>query len=160
MKRCLTIVFTTALAAVFAGGCAMGEAVKKEETPKVGADPRIPAECEAEALAAAEKVALGMAEAIKTGDFKKFEAVQPKHGRGMPKKAFEHRRAALNNYFGKLVGVEYFGKLDQGQVIDYLWKYTFEDADPAPRRHEAIFWVRVGSAGGKPMVAGFSFDLH
>ena len=160
MKKLSMIVFAAALAVAFAGGCATGDAAKQDETPKAVADPRVPVEREAEAKAAAEKIALGMAEAIRTGDFKKFEAVQPKIGRGMPKKAFEHRRAALNNYFGKLVGVEYFGKLDQGQVIDYMWKYTFEDADPAPRRHEAIFCVRVGSAGGRPMVAGFKFDLH
>lgn len=160
MKKLSMIVFAAALAVAFAGGCATGDAAKQDETPRVVPDAAVPAECEAEAKAAAEKLALGMAEAIKTGDFKKFEAVQPKNGRGMPKKAFEHRRSALNMYFGKLVGVEYFGKLDQGRVNDYLWKYTFEDEDPRCRRHEAIFWVRVGSAGGKPTVAGFSFDLH
>ena len=160
MKRLPMILFAAAFAAVFAGGCATGEAPKKEEEPpKLAPDPRVPAEREAEAKAAAEKIALGMAEALKTGDFEKFNAVQPKNGKGMPKKAFEHRRSALNTYFGKLVGVEYFGKLDQGRVNDYLWKYTFEGEKPR-RRHEAIFWVRIGSVGGKPTVAGFSFDLH
>jgi len=163
MKKLSMIVFAAALATVFAGGCATGEAEKKEAAaPPVAPDPCVPAEREAEAKEAAEKIALGMAEALRSGDFEKFNAVQPKQGRGMPAGVFGKRRAALSRIFGNLVGVEYFGRLDQGQVNDYLWKFIYESEkkDAAPARREIIFWVRVGFAGGKPRVAGFSFDLH
>ena len=162
MKRVPMILFAAALAAVFAG-CATGEAPKKEEQPpKLAPDPRIPAECEAEAKAAAEKIALGMAEALRTGDFEKFNAVQPKSGRGIAVNVFEKRRATLSRIFGKLTAAEYFGKLDQGMVNDYLWKFIYESEkkDAAPVHREIIFWVRVGSIGGKPTVVCVSFDLH
>ena len=165
MDKRFVMLSAAVLAVVFAGGCATGRDGGKadEKKPKTVADPRIPADREPEAKAAAEKMALGMAEAIKTGDFEKFNAVQPKHGRQMPESAFAKRRGALNRMYGKLVGVEYFGCLDQGQVNDYLWKFSFEsrkEGEKTASRRELIFWVRVGFAGGKPMVAGFSFDLH
>ena len=162
MKRLPMIIFAAALATAFAGGCAMGEAEKKEEPPKVVPDPCVPVEREAEAKAAAEKIALGMAEALRSGDFEKFNAVQPKTGRGMPMSAFVKLRKSVMRHYGKLTSTEYFGKLDQGRVNDYLWKFVFEAPKDAasPGRHEVICWVRVGFAGGKPTVAGFSFDLH
>ena len=155
----------SAAAMLLAAGCATGG----KEAPRVVPDPCVPAEREPEAKAAAEKMALGMAEALKSGDFSKFSAVQPKGGRVMPEAVFAKRRDALTRIYGKLVGVEYFGRLDQGPVNDYLWKFTFEsskkdDKDKekaaAPVRKSIIFWVRVGFAGGKPVVAGFSFNLH
>ena len=163
MKRVPMILFAAALATVFAGGCATGDAPKKEaEPPKLVPDPCVPVEREAEAKAAAEKIALGMAEALRTGDFEKFNAVQPKMGRGMPLSAFVKLRNSVARHYGKLTTAEYFGKLDQGKVNDYLWKFVFEAPKDAasPGRHEVICWVRVGFAGGKPMIAGFSFDLH
>ena len=160
MKR--SFVMLLLAAAVFAGGCAIERGAKKAEKQeqKSAPDPAIPADREPEAKAAAEKMALGMAEALKSGDFKKFEAVQPKTGRGLPENVFAKRREALTNMYGKLVGVEYFGCLDQGQVNDYLWKFSFVREGEKPARRSIVFWVRVGFAGGKPVVAGFSFDLH
>lgn len=163
MNRSFAMLFAAALTTVFATGCAIGRGGKKAEGgQKVVADPCVPADREPEAKAAAEKMALGMAEALKSGDFKKFAAVQPKTGRGLPEKVFAKRREALTRIYGKLVGVEYFGRLDQGQVNDYLWKFSFEQSKKGekPSRRTIVFWVRVGFAGGKPMVAGFSFDLH
>ena len=169
MKRVPMIMFAAFLAAVFAG-CATAGDTKKEEQPKLAPDPCVPAEREAEAKAAAEKIALGMAEALRSGDFEKFNAVQPKTGKGMPMAAFVRLRTSVMRHSGRLTATEYFGKLDQGRVNDYLWKFVFEaskdaaskDAKDAasPGRHEVICWVRVGFAGGKPMIAGFSFDLH
>ena len=158
MNKLVAFFFTAAVTAAFVGGCVSN----KPDTPKVVPDPVVPAEREPEARAAAEKLALGMAEALKSGDFKKFDAVQPKTGRGLPEAIFAKRREALTRMYGKLVAAEYFGCLGQGQVNDYLWKFTFEsrkDGGNSARR-AIIFWVRVGFAGGKPMVAGFSFDLH
>ena len=160
MKRSFAMLFAAALAAIFAVGCAAGRDGGKAEAQKVVPDPRIPADREPEAKAAAEKLALGMAEALKTGDFKKFAAVQPKSGRVMPEAFFAKRREALTRIYGKLVGVEYFGRLDQGQVNDYLWKFSFEKEGEKGSRRSIVFWVRVGFAGGRPMIAGFSFDLH
>lgn len=163
MNKSFAMLLAAALTTAFAAGCATNRDGRKADAQKVVADPRIPADREPEAKAAAEKMALGMAEAIRTGDFEKFNAVQPRSGRMMPESAFAKRREALNRMYGKLVGVEYFGCLDQGQVNDYLWKFSFEsrkEGEKTASRRELIFWVRVGFAGGKPMVAGFSFDLH
>ena len=170
MNRHAVILFAAALATAFAGGCATGEAAKSEKAQPVVPDPCVPVEREAEAKAAAEKIALGMAEALRSGDFEKFNAVQPKTGKGMPMAAFVRLRTSVMRHYGRLTATEYFGKLDQGRVNDYLWKFVFEaskdaaskDAKDAasPGRHEVICWVRVGFAGGKPMIAGFSFDLH
>ena len=159
MNKLAAFFFTAAVTAAFVGGCVSN---KPAPPPKVVPDPCIPADREPEARAAAEKLALGMAEALKSGDFKKFDAVQPRIGRGLPEAVFAKRRAALTRMYGKLVAAEYFGCLGQGQVNDYLWKFTFEsrkDGEKTSRR-AIIFWVRVGFSGGKPMVAGFSFDLH
>ena len=163
MNRSFAMLFAAALAAALAAGCATGrDADKAPEQKKIVPDPGIPAGRESDARAEAEKMALGMAEALKSGDFKKFAAVQPKTGRGLPEAIFHKRRGALNRMYGKLVGVEYFGCLDQGTVNDYLWKFSFESPRNGgkPLRRSIVFWVRVGFAGGKPMVAGFSFDLH
>jgi len=163
MKKYGAFLFAAAVAAVFCGGCASGK-TQKEETPKLVPDPAIPAGREHEAKAAAEKMALGMAEALKTGDFEKFNAVQPKFNGGMTKAAFTKRREALSHYFGNMTGAEYLGCLKQEQVNDYLWKFSFEapaaEGSTAARRHESIYWVRVGFAGGAPRVAGFGFYLH
>ena len=162
MNKRFAMLFAAALAVVFSGGCAISRGAKKADVTKVVPDPCIPVDREPEAKSAAEKMALGMAEALKSGEFAKFDAVQPKRGRGMPESAFAKRREALIRHYGKLTGIEYFGCLDQGQVNDYLWKFAFESQkdDKTVSRRSIIFWVRVGFSGGKPMVAGFSFDLH
>ena len=167
MKRFFAV--CSAAAMLLAAGCATGG----KEAPKVVPDPCVPSEREPEAKAAAETVALGLAEAFKTGDFEKFNAVQPKGGRTMPPAAFAKLRESLTRRYGVMTGAEYFGRLDHGQVNDYLWKFAFEapkkddkgedkakNKAAAPARHEIVCWIRVGFAGGKPVVAGFSFDLH
>ena len=164
MKKNFAVFFAAAL--LLAAGCV-------KEIPRVVPDPCIPAEREPEARAEAEKMALGLAEAFKTGDFEKFNAVQPKGGRAMPQAAFAKLRGSLMRRFGVMTKAEYFGRLDQGLVNDYLWKFTFEapkrddkdkdkdkDKPAVSGRHEIICWIRVGFSGGKPVVAGFSFDLH
>ena len=163
MNRHAVILFAAALATVFAGGCATGEAEKKAATPPpVVPDPCVPVERDAEAKAAAEKIALGMAAALRSGDFEKFNAVQPKMGKGISVNAFEKRRAVLNRIFGKLIAAEYFGKLNQGMANDYLWKFIYESEkkDAPPVHREIIFWVRVGSIGGKLTIVCVGFDLH
>ena len=144
------------------GAAAETKAKAAAETAKTP-DPVFPAALEPEARAAAEKLANGMAEALRSGDFKPFLAAQPQGGRRMNAEAFSRMHTALTRHYGQLVRAEYFGRLDQGKVMDFLWKFTFEAAASvarAPRRHEIIYWVRVGSAGGKPVVAGFSFNFY
>jgi|GEM_PF-5972765 len=162
------------IAALAAEGCVFAAAettppaqaepqAKAAETAKTVPDPVFPAALEPEARAAAEKLANGMAEALRSGDFKPFLAAQPQGGRRMNAEAFSRIRNALTRHYGQLTGAEFFGRLDQGKVMDFLWKFTFESAASgakAPRRHEIIYWVRVGSAGGKPVVAGFSFNFY
>ncbi len=163
MKKHITILFAAAFA-VFAGGCATGDAAKKpEEAPKVVPDLRIPADREPEVKAAAEKMANGMAEAIRTGDFEKFRVTQQEGVRMMPPELFVKVRKSMMRNFGTLIGSEYIGSLDQGRVKDHMWKFTFEAArkdSPVPRRHEIIYWVRVGFSQGAPVVYGYRFDLH
>jgi len=164
MNKFGVCLLTAVLTAFCLCGCASGGAAGSAEMPRVVPDPRIPADREPEAKAAAEKMALGMAEALKTGDFEKFNAVQPKFNGGMTKAAFAKRREALSLYFGNMTGAEYLGCLKHEQVNDYLWKFSFEapaaEGSAAARRHEIIYWVRVGFADGAPRVAGFGFDLH
>ena len=162
MKSLGALIFAAAV--LLGGGCASnGEAKKPEDKPpKLTPDASIPAEREHEARAAAEKMALGMAEALKTGDFEKFSSTQQKGGRRMPPEVFFKLRKSMLQRFGKPIRAEYLGVLDQGPVRDYMWKFIFESkkTSGAPGRHEIVCWVRVGFAGGKPVVAGFSFDLH
>ena len=164
MKKLSMIVFAAALTAVFAGGCATSEAEKKAAAVQsVAPDPCVPAEREAEAKAAAEKIALGMAEALRTGDFEKFRVTQQEGARMMPPELFAKVRKSMMRNFGNLTGSEYIGFLDQGRVRDYMWKFVFEAPrkdSPVPRHHEIIYWVRVGFANGAPVVYGYRFDLH
>ena len=167
------ILFAAALALAAAGGCASdgakpeaepkSESATKSEVAKIVPDPCVSAEIEDAARAAAEKLANGMASSLKSGDFAAFEAVQPKGGRVMTPALFARMRSSLGRLYGKPIGIEYFGRLRQGRVNDYLWKFAFEAPSPngePPVRREVIYWVRVGSSGGKPVVAGYSFDLH
>lgn len=137
------------------------EAKAKPEGPaaRVAPDPVFPPALEPEARAAAEQLVRGLAESLKSGDFKPFQAAQPQGARRMPPEKFVKMRTALTRHYGDFVGAEYFGRLNQGKVMDFLWKFTFGSAD-GKKRHEIIYWVRVGSAGGKPVVAGFSFNLY
>ena len=116
---------------------------------------------EAPARALAEKLVLGLAESLKSGDFAAFEAAQPANDRAVKKETFEQMRKALNKRYGNLVDVEYFGKLDQSRVADFLWKLTFErtGASGTAIRRQIICWVRVGIAKGEPVIAGFSFNF-
>lgn len=162
MKK-FCIVLAAALAAAAAGGCATGGDAKKEDAPpKIVPDPGIPAGRENEAKAAAERMAVGMAEALKSGDFEKFRVTQQKGGRMMPPEVFHRLRKSMTRNFGNLTGIEYFGMLDQGRVRDHLWKFVFESPEGAakPRHHEIVYWVRVGFAGGAPVVYGYRFELH
>jgi len=158
MKKRGAILFAAALTALLIGGCAGA----KEETPQILPDPVMPSERDPEAKAAAEKVALGMAEALKSGDFEKFSSTQQKGGRMMPFGVFANLRKSVTRRFGKLTGAEYIGALSQGRVKDYMWKFVFEapENSAAPGHHEIIYWVRVGFADGKLVVYGYRFDLH
>jgi len=163
MNRFTVVMAAAALVTVLAGGCASGGDAKNEEAPKVVPDIKIPAEREPEAKAAAEKMANGMAEALKTGDFEKFRVTQQPGARMMPPELFAKVRKSMTHNFGKLTGSEYIGSLDQGRVRDYMWKFIFEAPrkdSPVPRHHEIIYWVRVGFANGAPVVYGYRFDLH
>lgn len=157
----------SAVAAVFA---AMGLTAAAEENkapaaeaktkPEISApDPVFPPALEPAARAAAEQLAQGLAESLKSGDFKPFLAAQPQGGRRMPPEKFVKMRTSLTHHYGDFIGAEYLGRLNQGKVMDFLWKFSFGSAD-GKKRHEIIYWVRVGSVGGKPVVAGFSFNLY
>ena len=168
MKRVLFPLSAALLTACFAG-CATENAAEKtaenaaEKAPQAAPAPGIPADREPEAKAAAEKLALGMAEALKTGDFAKFDAVQPKSGRPIPSSVFSKLRRSISHKYGKFERAEYFGKLEQGPANDYLWKFVFAapaESGKAPIRREIVYWVRVGFVQGKPVVYGCRFDLH
>ena len=163
MNKFGIVMVTAALMTALAGGCASGADAKKEEQPKVLPDPAIPTGREPEAKAAAEKMANGMAEALKSGDFEKFRVTQQAGSRMMPPELFAKVRKSMTRNFGKLTGSEYIGFLDQGRVRDYMWKFAFEAPrkdSAAPRHHEIIYWVRVGFANGAPVIYGYRFDLH
>ena len=127
--------------------------------PVTAPAPVFPPELEAAAKAAAEQLARGLAESLKSGDFKPFMEAQPQGGRRMPADTFAKMRSTLTRHYGEFSGMEYFGRLDQGKVMDFLWKFSFGSAN-TKRRHEIIYWVRVGAADGKPVVAGFSFNFY
>ena len=134
-------------------------AAKTAEAKKVEIAERFPSELEAPAKALAEKLVNGLAESLKSGDFAAFGAVQPKSARQFKPEAFAQMRDALSKRYGTLVSSEYFGRLDQTRVMDFLWKFTFErrnDSGVAARR-QIICWVRTGAVNGEPIVAGFSF---
>ena len=163
MNKFGIVMATAALVTALAGGCASGSDAKKEEPPKVVPDLNIPADREPEAKAAAERMANGMAEALKTGDFEKFRVTQQEGARMMPPELFAKVRKSMMRNFGNLIGSGYIGSLDQGRVRDYMWKFVFEAPrkdSPVPRHHEVIYWVRVGFADGAPVVYGYRFDLH
>jgi hypothetical protein len=147
-------------AAVLCGAAETVEQGKGETKPASPVDRKFPAEMEAAGKAAAEKLALGLAESLKSGDFAYFEAAQPQGDRRMPKETFAKMRARLIGHYGNFAGAEYFGRLDQGRVMDFLWKLAFEGPQKAPGTREIIFWVRVGAADGKPVIAGFSFYFN
>ena len=149
-----------AAAAVFAGGCATERGAKSDGTPKVAFDSRVPADREAEGQAAAEKMVRGMEEALKSGDFAKFDAVQPKEGRTMPKAEFARRCEMLSRKNFKLTGIEYMGCFHQGKFNYYLWKFRFaSQAKDAPAASlDKACWVRVGFVDGKPVLSGFSLN--
>ena len=165
----------SAAAATFAAGVGVSFAAEENPAPaaepkakpaaaapKIVPDPVFPRELEGAARAAAEQLALGLAESLKSGDFKAFQAAQPQTGRRMNADTFAKMRSALTKHYGEFSKAEYFGRLDQGRVMDFLWKFTFEakSGAAANKRHEIIYWVRVGSAAGKPVVAGFSFNFY
>ena len=156
--------FVWALLLAAAVGCRAAEPAEQEKKPEAkpasALDRKFPLEMEAAGKAAAEKLALGLAESLKSGDYASFEAAQPQGGRRMPKETFVKMRAKLVGHYGKFAGAEYFGRLDQGRAMDFLWKLAFDGPEKAPGRREIIFWVRVGAADGKPVIAGFSFYFN
>ena len=155
--------FCLAASLCLAGCVGRGSEATAEKVEVAGAKETevFPPESEAPARALAEKLARGLAEAIRSGDFAAFHAAQPKGGKELSADMFEQMRQALTQRYGKLVGTEYMGRLDQGRVMDFLWKFTFEQPKEsgASSRHEIIYWVRTGMADGKPVVAGFSFNF-
>lgn len=157
MEKRFVMLFAAALAVVLVCGCTISRGAKKDETPKVAFDKNIPADREEEGKAAAEKMARGMEEALKTGDFEKFNAVQPKQGRLMPESAFVKRLEMLRRNNCTLVGIEYMGCFRQGKFNYYLWKFRFESRkkDEAAVSLDKACWVRVGFVDGKPVLSGF-----
>ena len=131
-------------------------AEKKAETVP---DQVFPAELEAPAKQLAERLALGLAEALKSGEFSAFDAVQPEAAKHkFTADTFAKMNTALERRYGKLVNAEFFGRLDQSKVMDFLWKFSFEkSADDKKQRHEILLLIRTGSVGGKAVIAGFSF---
>ena len=123
-------------------------------------DQVFPAALEAPAKQLAQRLALGLAESLKSGEFLAFDAVQPEAAkRKFTAETFGKMQTALEQRYGKLVNAEFFGQLDQGKVRDFLWKYSFEKtADKDKKiRHEILMLVRTGSVNGEAVIAGFRF---
>lgn len=148
------------LCSVFAVGCATAAEAPETESAVKAAELFPPAR-EAAAKALAEKLVNGLVESLRSGDFAAFRAAQPQGARVFKPEAFDQMRGALSKRYGKLVSSEYFGRLDQGRVMDFLWKLSFERADGTGKtmRHQIICWVRIGVVNGEPAVAGFSFNF-
>ncbi len=131
-----------------------------EKKAEVVPDAVFPAALEAPAKQSAERLVLGLAESLKNGDFAAFDAVQPESAkRKFNAETFKKMRTALEQRYGKLVNAEFVGKLDQGKVMDFLWKYSFEknaEQDKKIRR-EILVLVRTGSVNGEAVIAGFRF---
>lgn len=123
-------------------------------------DAVFPAKLEAPAKQLAERLALGLAESLKSGDFAAFDAVQPEAAkRKFTADTFSKMNTALERRYGKLVNAEFFGRLDQGKVMDFLWKFSFEKSAAGDKklRHEILLLIRTGSVNGEAVIAGFSF---
>ena len=123
-------------------------------------DQVFPAALEAPAKQLAQRLALGLAESLKSGEFSAFDAVQPEAAkRKFTAETFGKMQTALEQRYGKLVNAEFFGQLDQGKVRDFLWKYSFEKtADKDKKiRHEILMLIRTGSVNGGAVIAGFRF---
>ena len=123
-------------------------------------DAVFPATLEAPAKQAAERLVLGLAESLKSGEFAAFDAVQPGSAkRKFNAETFRKMRTALEQRYGKLVNAEFFGKLYQGKVMDFLWKFSFEKTAEQDKkiRREILVLVRTGSVNGEAVIAGFRF---
>ena len=123
-------------------------------------DPVFPAKLEAPAKQLAERLALGLAESLKSGDFAAFDAVQPATAkRKFTSEIFGKMRAALEQRYGTLVNAEYFGRLEQGKVMDFLWKLSFEKDEGKDKkvRREILLQIRAGSVKGEAVIAGFRY---
>ena len=123
-------------------------------------DAVFPAALEASAKQLAERLASGLAESLKSGDFAAFNAVQPEAAkRKFTADTFAKMNTALERRYGKLVNAEFFGRLDQGKVMDFLWKFSFEKSGDGDKKlhHEILLLVRTGSVKGEAVIAGFSF---
>lgn len=172
MKHVFSVFFAAALTAAFAAGCAGAQDQKAEQDKASSAPASEPPPAAAPAPAAAvqtfparhaeaarklaEKPALGMAEAIKTGDLEKFNSTLPQKGRPMTQAAFKKQCRMLSARFGKLVGTEYLGSIDRGKTRDFLWKFAFEGApDPKTPQHvEVLYVVKIGLVKDQPTIFG------
>ena len=132
-----------------------------DKKAEAAADPVFPAKLEAPAKQLAQRLALGLAESLKSGDFAAFDAVQPEAAkRKFTADTFAKMHTALERRYGKLVDAGFFGRLDQGRVMDFLWKFTFEKGDKDKKlRHEILLMIRTGSVNGEAVIAGFSFSF-
>ena len=151
-RKILTAVFLV-LAFALSG---QGADKKVEIVP----DPVFPAQLEAPAKQLAERLALGLAESLRSGDFAAFDAVQPEASkRKFTREIFDKMRTALDQRYGKLVNAEYFGRLEQGRVMDFLWKLSFEknEAKDKAVRREILLQIRTGSVKGEVIIAGFRY---
>ena len=132
---------------------------KAEEKVAAAAPVRLanfPPELEAPAKAMAEKMIDGLVSSLKSGDYAAFQAVQPQTGQQIKKNTFTQMRDALTKRYGTLTASEYLGRLDQGVVMDFLWKFSFVREKDGARR-QIICWVRTGALKGEVVIAGFSF---
>ena len=152
-KRFLTAVFSALAIAV------TGYAAEEKKTAPVP-DQIFPPALEVSAKQLAQRLALGLAESLKSGDFAAFDAVQPEAAkRKFTAETFAKMHAALERRYGKLVNAEFFGRLDQSKVMDFLWKFSFEKSLDGNKklRHEILLLIRTGSVNGEAVIAGFSF---
>lgn len=163
MAKKLWIIGLLALTFSLSGYAADGKKEAPAPAPASAPDPVFAIALEAPAKQLSEQLAVGLAESLKSGEFAAFEAVQPASAKHkFTADTFAKMRTALDNRYGKLTAAEYFGRLYHGKVMDFLWKFTFEkpgqEAGQVAHR-EILLMVRVGSVGGKPVIAGLRFNF-
>jgi len=161
LKSCKAILISLAAALCLAGYAETAPA--KTEKATQGASPQskaFPLEKIDAAKALAEQLAVGLTESLKSGDFTPFRDAQPKDARQLSPDSFQKMHRALTQRYGKIVGMEYLGRLYKGSVVDFLWAPTFvkDEKDPATR-NQIVFWVRTGILKGEAVQVGFGFKF-
>lgn len=149
-------IFIMLLAAVMLAGC-----VSRPEAPEVqlreftGGDDVL-------AQKAASDYMNGFAEALKTGDFAKWQPVLEAQGATeiTPAK-FERMRTELQSAFGTFESASCLGMLTTGNLRSYLWKFRFSrEENGRTVIRDVVFYTKIFCADGQnPAVSGFGVKV-